>query len=96
MGNNVMKLETSRSINFEGADLKVHGSNMKNKSVRDNSGLGFIIQGDSKLLPGFQWPIVFKPEARKKLLKGYESSTQKMLLSVKLILQIAKLTSWSK
>jgi hypothetical protein len=24
-----------------------------------------VVQGDSKLLPGFPWPIIFKPEITK-------------------------------
>jgi hypothetical protein len=38
------------------------------------------IQGDSKLLSGFPWPIIFKPEKNKiKLLTEYEDVTQKVL-----------------
>jgi hypothetical protein len=39
-----MKLVASHSINVELADLKVDGSNIKNKAVSNNSGLGFILQ----------------------------------------------------
>jgi hypothetical protein len=59
-----MKLETSHSINFELSDIKVGGSNTKNKLVGNNSGVGFIIQNDSKLLSGFPWPIIFKSDIR--------------------------------
>jgi hypothetical protein len=48
------------------------------------------IQGDSKLLLRFSWPIIFKPEKNKtKLLTEYESVTQKVLLPVESILQNA-------
>jgi hypothetical protein len=57
-----MKLETSHSVKFELADLKVDGSNMKNKSVNNKSGLGFIIQNNTKLLSAFLWPIIFRPD----------------------------------
>jgi hypothetical protein len=36
------------------------------------------IQNDSKLLSGFPWPIIFKPEITK-LLTEYEGVTQKVL-----------------
>jgi hypothetical protein len=40
----------------------------------------FLIQGDSKLLSRFPWPIIFKLETKKKkkLLTEYESVTQKV------------------
>jgi hypothetical protein len=39
-----------------------------------------VIQCDSKLLSGFPWPTIFKPETNKtKLLTEYESVTQKVL-----------------
>jgi hypothetical protein len=47
-----------------------------------------IIQSNSKLLSGFRWPIIFKPE-KIKLMKEYESVTQKVLLLIESILQNA-------
>jgi hypothetical protein len=42
------------------------------------------IQCDSKLLPGFPWPIIFNPENSKiKLLTEYENATQKVILDTK-------------
>jgi hypothetical protein len=41
-----------------------------------------MVQGDSKLLSGFPWPIIFKPENNTiKLLTEYESVTQRVLFS---------------
>jgi hypothetical protein len=38
------------------------------------------IQGDSKLLSGFQLPIIFKPKTTRKLHAEYENVTQEVLL----------------
>jgi hypothetical protein len=40
--------------------------------------LTVIVQGDSKLLSGFLWPVIFKSESKKKkkLFTEYESVTQ--------------------
>jgi hypothetical protein len=54
-------------------------------------GQGTVIRGDSKLLSGFPWPIIFKPGNNKeKLHTEYENLTQIVLLSIKSILQNAK------
>jgi hypothetical protein len=67
----------------------------KKKKKRSQSGDRYVgmtkIQGDSKLLSGFSWPIIFKSEKRKsKLLTEYESVTQRVLLYIELMLQNAK------
>jgi hypothetical protein len=42
--------------------------------------LGLEVQGDSKLLPGFPWPINFQIGNNKiKLLTEYENVTQKVV-----------------
>jgi hypothetical protein len=46
------------------------------------------IQGDSKLSPGFSWPIIFK--MKKTLFAGYENVTQNVLLLIESILQNVK------
>jgi hypothetical protein len=37
------------------------------------------LQCDSKLLSGFPWPIIFKPEKKIKLLAEYENVTQSFI-----------------
>jgi hypothetical protein len=46
------------------------------------------IEGDSKLLLGFPWPILFKPEEILiRLFTEFESATQKVLLSLESVVQ---------
>jgi hypothetical protein len=48
------------------------------------------LQGDSNLLSGFSWRIIFKTKKKEiKLFKEYESVTQKVLLFIEPILQNA-------
>jgi hypothetical protein len=49
-----------------------------------------FIEGDSKLLSGFPWPIIFEPGKKIKLLMDYEIVTQKVLLPIESMLQNAK------
>jgi hypothetical protein len=52
---------------------------------------GLKIQGDSKILSGFSWPIIFKLDNYKtKLLMEYEIVTQRVLLFIDSKLQNAK------
>jgi hypothetical protein len=47
--------------------------------VRRVNGGAVEIQHDSKLLSGFPWPVIFRPEKNKiELLREYESVTQKV------------------
>jgi hypothetical protein len=50
----------------------------------------YIIRSDPKLLSGFPWPIILKPETEQiKLLTKYESVTKKVSLPVESVVQNA-------
>jgi hypothetical protein len=48
------------------------------------------VRGDSKLLSGFPWFVIFKPRAINRTAKDYEDVAQKVVLFIEVILQIAE------